>query len=203
MVRIHSVQDQTMGKSHFLVCTQTVPFWNLGGSSDRIVNSSSKLYLNGYILVDNDGIHSANTRQCTTRIVASGLHQIYLVGFEAAINSELEVTYSGPDTHGIRTLIGSDPIYSDCDPWNPASQDPVFVLCTYKSDPTSAWDGDCMPTEGIEHPRYPGPCAKAIGTDSENFNYFSGGYYVPVLGSANQSWVSARRVPFYFKLNLC
>ena len=154
------------------------------------MHCSTKIFLNGYILIDNDGIHSANARQCSSRQLTRGLYQIYLVGFESTGDSELEVTYAGPDTHGIRTVIGSDPIYFQCDPWNPFSTDPVFTLCTYMSDPTSSFDGDCTPTVGIAHSRYPGPCTEAIGTDSQYYNYFAGGYFVPVLGSANETWVN-------------
>jgi hypothetical protein len=148
------------------------------------------MYLDGNILIDNNGVHTANARQCTSRQLTTGLYQVYMVGFESTGDSELEVTYSGPDTHSIRTMVGSDPIYFQCDPWNPVSSDAVFTLCTFMSDPTSSLNGDCAPTVGIEHPRYPGPCAEAVGTVSQYFNYFSGGHYVPVLGSANETWVT-------------
>ena len=160
----------------------------------------TKLYLNGHILVDNDEIHSANARQCSeARQLTTGMYQVYLIGFESTGDSELEATYAGPDTHGVRTMIGSDPIYSQCDPWHPASGDAVFTLCTYKSDPTSSFNGDCTPTVGEANPRYPGPCAEAIGTDSQYYNYYSGGYYVPVLGSANETWVVTILFLYFFE----
>ena len=143
-------------------------------------------------MVDNDGIHEANARMCTSQQLAAGVHRVYVVGFAGYMNSELEVTYSGPDTYGVRTVIGGQPFFYACDPRSPMSAAAAFTLCTFKSDPTSAWDGDCTPTVGIAHPRYPGPCAKAIGTDSMYFDAFSGGFYVPVLGSANDVWVRAR-----------
>ena len=152
----------------------------------------TKLYINESLILDNDGIHEANARICTSQQLAAGVHRVYVVGFEAYMNSELEVTYSGPDTYGVRTVIGGQPFFYACDPRSPMSAAAVFTLCTFKSDPTSAWDGDCTPTVGIAHPRYPGPCAKAIGTDSMYFDAFSGGFYVPVLGSANDVWVRAR-----------
>ena len=105
------------------------------------------------------------------------------------MNSELEVTYSGPDTFGVRTVIGGTPFFPGCDPRTPNSDINTFTLCTFKSDPTSFYNGDCTPTIGIAHPRFPGPCSKAIGTSSAYFQWFSGGYQVPVLGSANETWV--------------
>ena len=138
----------------------------------------------------------ANTRLCNTLYLSTGIHQMYLTGFEATTNSELEITYSGPDTFGVKTLVGGQPFFPGCDPrtqLSTAFAHPGFFLCAFSSDPISIYDGDCTPTVGIAHPRYPGPCMKAIGTDSRYYDYFSGGFYVPVLGSANKKWVSACR----------
>ena len=112
-----------------------------------------------------------------------------MVGFEAYENSELELTYTGPDTYGVGTVIGGQPFFYACNPRSPMTAAAAFTLCTFKSDPTSAWNGDCTPTVGIAHPRYPGLCAKAIGTVSKDFGDFSGDFYTPVLGSANEAWV--------------
>ena len=148
-----------------------------------------KIFLNNMLVLDNDGIHEANTRLCITKKLDTGAHRVYVVGFAAYLDSELEVTYSGPDTYGVRTVIGGQPFFYACDPRAPMSAAAAFTLCTFKSDPTSSWNGDCTPTVGIAHPRYPGPCAKAIGTDSLNFDVYSGGFYTPVLGSADDPLV--------------
>ena len=87
-------------------------------------------------------------------------------------------------------MVGGQPFFYACNPSFPSITAAAFTLCTFKSDPTSSWNGDCTPTVGIAHPRYPGPCAKAIGTSSKYFNVYSGGFYVPVLGSANEQFVS-------------
>ena len=50
--------------------------------------------------------------------------------------------------------------------------------------------GDCTPTVGFAHPRLPGPCAKAMGTSDNNWAFYSGGNLVPVLGSADDIWVT-------------
>ena len=151
----------------------------------------TKVFLDGSLILNIDGVHTANTRLCVSQILQAGTHKVYVVGFAAYLDSELEVTYAGPDTYGVRTVIGGQPFFYACDPRNPMTASGAFTLCTFKSDPTSAWNGDCTPTVGIAHPRYPGPCAKAIGTDSYNFGDFSGGFYVPVLGSANEAWVGS------------
>jgi hypothetical protein len=145
----------------------------------------TKLYVDQALVIDNDGIHEANARLCLAQNLKTGKHSIYVAGFGGLLDSELEVTYAGPDTYGVRTVMGGQPFFYACDPRSPMTAAAAFTLCTFKSDPTSAWNGDCTPTVGIAHPRYPGPCAKAIGTVSKDFEAFSGGFYTPVLGSAN------------------
>lgn len=169
-------------------------------SAEMILNlfilCRTKFYIDGALAVNNDGVHMANTRICRPINLTSGSHQIYVTGFEGAVNSELEITYSGPDTFGVRTMIGGQPFYPACDPrtqLNPATASSGFVFCAYTSDPISPFDGDCEPTVGIAHPRYSGPCLKAIGTVSKFYDYFAGGFYVPVLGAANGQWVSKCR----------
>ena len=147
------------------------------------------MYMDNKLALDNNDIHEANARLCVILQLGSGTHSIYVEGFAAYLDSELEVTYSGPDTYGVRTVMGGQPFFYACDPRAPVSAAAAFTLCTFKSDPTSSWNGDCTPTVGIAHPRYPGPCAKAIGTDSEHFDVYSGGFYTPVLGSANKPLV--------------
>jgi hypothetical protein len=158
--------------------------------------SSTKVYIDEALTINNDGLHRASTRLCVTKQLTSGKHSIYVVGFATYLDSELEVTYAGPDTYGVRTVIGGQPFFSACDPRSPMTAAAAFTLCTFKSDPTSAWNGDCTPTEGIAHPRYPGPCAKAIGTVSKDFEAFSGGFYSPILGSASEALVR-KFISFY------
>ena len=161
----------------------------------------SKFYLNGQLLISNDGRHEANKRVCQDMSLIVGRQQIYIEAYEYALNSELEITYSGPDTYFVRTVVGGQPFHYACDPTSPMLPAAAFTLCTFRSDPTSAFDGDCTPTVGIAHPRYPGPCAKAIGTDSQYFDVFSGGFYVPVLGSADEALVSHALITCIFLSN--
>ena len=136
-----------------------------------------------------DGVHMATDRQCQDIQLSAEAHQVVVLGFEYAQDSQLEVTYSGLDTFNVRTLIGGKPFSDGCDPTAPNSEINSFTLCTYKSDPTANYVGDCTPTVGTPHPRLNGPCAKAVNTTSINFNWYSGNYHVPVLGSADELWV--------------
>ena len=147
------------------------------------------VYVDGTLVVTWDGVHFADNRVCETLQLSAAVHQIVVLGFEYEQDSQLEVTYSGPDTYSVRTLIGGKPYAARCDPTAPTSPINSFTLCTFKSEPTENYVGDCTPTIGIPHPRLTGPCAKAINTTSINYNWYSGNYYVPVLGSADEAWV--------------
>ena len=159
----------------------------------------SVVYLDGSQIVIWDGVHWANGRMCTTIPLSRGSHRIYIIGFEYIDDSQLEVTYSGPDTHGVRTHIGGRPFFPACDPHHMAIPANSFTLCTYKSEPTSALVGDCTPTVGIAHPRWPGPCSEAMRTTQSTWEYYSGGDLTPVLGSANDKWVFVLILVFWSK----
>ena len=152
------------------------------------------VYLDGALLIDNDNIHTAATRVCQTRALARGAHELYVAGFEAYKDSELEITYAGPDTDSIRAVVGAPAYHPACTPAAAADAGGVR-LCAFKSDPTSTVDGDCVPTVGTAHPRYPGPCARAIGTVDNSYSGFAGGYVVPPLGAADGPWVPSRPAP--------
>ena len=136
-----------------------------------------------------DGVHVADGRVCATLAVSLGSHRIYVVGFEHIQDSQLEVTYSGPDTYGVRTHIGGKPFIDACNPATPLNEINSFNLCTFKSEPTTNFLGDCTPTVGNAHPRYAGPCMKALNTTQANYDWYAGYWYVPVLGSAGDQWV--------------
>ena len=132
----------------------------------------------------------ASDRICASVALTVGVRQIVILGFEYVQDSQLEVTYSGPDTFGVRTIIGGKPFADGCDPRAPTNNINSVTLCTFISDPTANYVGDCTPTVGIAHPRYPGPCTKAINTTSIYFNWYAGNFHSPVLGSAGEKWVS-------------
>jgi len=151
------------------------------------------VYWNEELILSNDGLHFANIRVCSTKYLSSGAHSIYILGFEAIIDSQLEVTYSGPDTDDVRTVIGAAPYYEKCNPRSGRTS-PGFTLCTFKSEPTTFWNGECVPTIGLAHPSWTGPCARAINTTDDNFDYAYGGFVVPLIGTANQIWSDIRYV---------
>ena len=141
-------------------------------------------------MADDSGSHVEAPRVCKTLLLGVGVHRVHIIGFDNSNDEGMEVTYSGPDTYGVRTVIGGQPFFYPCDPRAPMDDASIgFRLCTFQSEPTSQWVGSCTPTVGIAHPRFPGPCAKSIGTVSGYFNYYSGDWLVPVLGSANELWV--------------
>lgn len=59
-------------------------------------DDGSKLYIDGQLLVDNDGQHSVRERQGEIQLTP-GLHAIEVVFFQRLGNQHLEVSYSGPN----------------------------------------------------------------------------------------------------------
>lgn len=57
----------------------------------------SNLFLNGGLLVQNDGLHGM-AQQCEVKNLASGVHQVYVEGFQNEGGVGMEIKYSGPDT---------------------------------------------------------------------------------------------------------
>ena len=57
----------------------------------------SKLYLNGALLVVNDGLHGI-VEKCSESQLDSGPHTVYVAGFQSAGGVGMEVKYMGPDT---------------------------------------------------------------------------------------------------------
>jgi hypothetical protein len=165
------------------------------------MHDRTKVYIDGSLAVTWDGVHMATSRQCQDIALSAAAHQVVVLGFEYIQDSQLEVTYAGPDTFDVRTLIGGKPFSEGCDPTAPTSAVNSFTLCTYKSEPTWNFVGDCTPTVGIAHPRFAGPCAKAINTTSINFNWYSAGWSVPVLGSADELWVRLKKyISYWFSI---
>lgn len=62
------------------------------------------LYIDGQLLVDDDGLHGMVER-CGVLSLASSVHGIYLVGFQAGGGVGMELRYSGPDTAGKKLFV--------------------------------------------------------------------------------------------------
>ena len=80
---------------------------------------------------------------CNSKQLESGQHSIYILGVEAWYDSQMEMTYAGPDTDEVRTVLGSQPYEEKCDQ-GAGSGGAGFTLCTF----TSTLRGDCMQTVG-------------------------------------------------------
>jgi hypothetical protein len=70
----------------------------------------SRIILNGFLLVDNDGLHDGHhgaVRRCATGEMETGTHSVEVEGFHRGGGVYQDVTYSGPDTGGARLYMRS------------------------------------------------------------------------------------------------
>jgi hypothetical protein len=67
------------------------------------------MYIDGALLVDDDGLHGMVER-CSTRFMTAGLHSVYVTGFQAWGGVGMEIRYSGPDTGGSMTFMRVSPL---------------------------------------------------------------------------------------------
>lgn len=63
-------------------------------------DEGSRLTLNGQLLIGHDGIHTFSRKTSQPVSLTKGAHRIFLQYFEHTGDERLEVSYSGPDTHG-------------------------------------------------------------------------------------------------------
>jgi hypothetical protein len=64
----------------------------------------SLLYLDGPLLVDDDGLHGMVER-CGSQQLAAGAHSLYIAGFQAGGGVGMQLRYSGPDTAGRKLFV--------------------------------------------------------------------------------------------------
>ena len=78
-----------------------------GGSYtfDLTSDDGSMLFIDGQPVIDNDGLHSADTRSVTLEL-DEGLHDIEVRYFENNGHQTLQLEWSGPDTGGQQEVIG-------------------------------------------------------------------------------------------------
>ena len=69
-------------------------------------DDGSRLLLDGYMIVNNDGLHGAR-RYCASRNLNKGNHKIVIEGFQRGGGIYQTATYYGPDTGGSRMYIHS------------------------------------------------------------------------------------------------
>src|SRR5690606_31498911 len=63
-------------------------------------DEGSRLTLNGQLLIGHDGIHTFSRKTSQPVSLTKGAHRIFVQYFEHTGDERLEVSYSGPDTHG-------------------------------------------------------------------------------------------------------
>jgi hypothetical protein len=69
----------------------------------------SRLFLDGQLSVNNDGLHGM-VQRCADRDMFSGSHAIYIDGFQAGGGVGMVAMYSGPDTgHRLVLMRSSSP----------------------------------------------------------------------------------------------
>lgn len=98
----------------------------------------SRLYLDGALLVDNEGLHGMVER-CGNKQLSGGAHVLYITGFQAGGGVGMIATYSGPDTGNDKILIKSgfapknSAYFGQCDP-TVQGESTKFTVCMFRSD---------------------------------------------------------------------
>ena len=70
-------------------------------------DDGSMLFIDGVAVLDNDGLHGTQTRTVTVNL-DSGAHDIEVRYFENGGSQTLQLAWAGPDTGGVRQVIGGD-----------------------------------------------------------------------------------------------
>lgn len=69
-------------------------------------DDGSRIILDNYLVVDNDGLHGA-LRRCASRVMDKGSYPVEVEGFQRGGGVYQTVTYRGPDTGNARLLMRS------------------------------------------------------------------------------------------------
>jgi hypothetical protein len=102
---------------------------------------SSKLYVDGSLLVNDEGIHGM-LEKCGQKQLSSGSHIVYIEGFQAGGGVGMEAKYSGPDTGGKMMFMRSGVVpsgtfgkyYPSCDPTSQDADASQFTVCMFRSE---------------------------------------------------------------------
>ncbi len=100
------------------------------------------MYLDGTLLADNEGLHGM-VEKCGSRSLQSGVHVVYVEGFQAGGGVGMEIKYSGPDTLGSKIImqsgitpsssVAASRYFHRCNPTNAGSSD-YFTVCMFRSE---------------------------------------------------------------------
>ncbi len=110
----------------------------------------SKLFINGALLVNNEGLHGMVER-CESRTLSTGTHVVYVEGFQAGGGVGMELQYSGADTGNKKVLMRSASLpitqtragqyFKPCDP-AAAAVSTQFTMCMFRSEITTSGSYD-------------------------------------------------------------
>ena len=109
-------------------------------TTEGCVVGRSKLYVDGKLLVDDDGLHGP-AEKCAATTLSEGNHLVYVEGFQAGGGVQMSIKYSGPDTNGNKVLMKSGQsskgksggrYFESCDPSAGFSAS-AFTVCVFKS----------------------------------------------------------------------
>ena len=78
-------------------------------------DDGSKLYINGELVVDNDGLHAPLTKEGTIDLEA-GEYEIKVLFFEHQGSADIRVKYAGPDTGAETKLLKAQSVGADVPP---------------------------------------------------------------------------------------
>ncbi len=102
----------------------------------------SKLFLDGTLLANDDGLHGM-VQRCGQRQLSSGPHVVYIEGFQAGGGVGMEAKYAGPDTGGQMIFMRSGTVaaavpdrryYPACDPDTADTESTQFTMCVFRSE---------------------------------------------------------------------
>jgi hypothetical protein len=109
---------------------------------DDCLAARSFLYVDGPLLVDDDGMHGM-VEKCSLTTLMSGSHTIYIEGFQGPGGVGMELTYTGPDTGGSKMFMRSGGMpyvdsvasqyYAGCVPSSDGVQ-AQFTMCLFRSE---------------------------------------------------------------------
>ncbi|MGB8330249.1 MAG: PQQ-dependent sugar dehydrogenase, partial [Polyangiales bacterium] len=122
-IGVRQRNDDFAFRFHSLLYVDTSGSYTFFTSSD----DGSRLYVDGALIVDNDGLHAAQERSGTIN-VNQGYHTIEVTMFERGGSESLVVNWQGPDTGGLKEPIGAGRLFlqepsANNDP--PSLTDPV------------------------------------------------------------------------------
>ena len=118
-------------------------FHSLHNEQEFYMFCRSKVYVDGQVIIDNDGSVQLLTTRCTRTFARIGIHILQIEGWTSSASWSMAVTYSGPDTLNLTLPIPPSlnlgapsrivPEIKDCSPKESVANDGQFVICGFKA----------------------------------------------------------------------